>query len=159
MLFNMDKNISKHFLKIINKQFIMSANQPAKSNSELVKQIYGYFGEGNIDGVIGMLADNVNWIIPTIKNYPPSGTHNGKDEVRKFFMSMPEYVEVISFEPKIFSEDGPYVYVQGNYEFKAKSTGKTICCDWVEVFYFDNGKISRYEEYTDTAAFQNAFSK
>lgn len=130
------------------------------NNIDLVKQIYGYFGQGNLDGVIGMLDANVKWVIADIKNYPPSGTHNGPEAVRTFFETAASLTDTISFEPKNFLADGNYVVVQGSYEFKAKTTGNDIKSDWVEVFLFnDSGKITYYQEYCDTAAFQNAFAK
>lgn len=128
------------------------------SNIDKVKQIYAYFGQGNLDGVIGMLDENVKWVIAEIKNYPPSGTHNGKDEVRNFFISVASLVDTLEFNSTNFLADGDFVVVQGNYKFKVKSNGNIISSDWVEVFKFENGLIKYYEEYTDTAAFQNAFS-
>lgn len=128
------------------------------SNITAVKTIYDFFSKGNIQGVIDMLDPAVVWIIASIKNYPPSGTHKGKDEVLKFFSSLGQYVEILSFEPQIFCGSGNTVFVKGHYEFKAKSTGKIISSDWIEMFVFDNGKIQQYQEFTDTAAFQNAFS-
>jgi len=129
------------------------------NNIDLVKQIYGCFGKGDTQGVLDMLTDDVDWIIPVIQNYPPSGTHHGKQAVIDFFGSLGKFVDIISFEPENFFSDGDTVFVKGSYEFKAKSTGNLISCDWVEVFTFDKGKIKSYEEYTDTAAFQNAFAK
>ncbi|MEO8208993.1 MAG: nuclear transport factor 2 family protein [bacterium] len=126
-------------------------------NILLVKKIYGFFGAGNITGVIDMLSDDVLWIIPSIKNYPPSGTHKGKDEVNKFFSSLGNFVDTLSFDPKVFAAVDNTVFVQGSYKFKVKKNGNLISSDWVEVFLFDNEKIIQYEEYTDTAAFQNAF--
>jgi ketosteroid isomerase-like protein len=43
-------------------------------NILLVKKIYGYFGEGNIKAVIDMLSEDILWVIPLIKEFPPSGT-------------------------------------------------------------------------------------
>lgn len=127
-------------------------------NISTVKKIYGYFGTGNINGVIETLTDDILWIIPPIKNYPPSGTHKGKDEVDNFFKSLGQYVDILTFEPTDFASNDNLVYVRGSYKFKVKKNGNIISSDWVEVFTFDNGKIKQYEEYADTAAFQNAFA-
>jgi ketosteroid isomerase-like protein len=126
-------------------------------NVGIVKLAYENFGKGNIPGVIDLLSDNIAWVIPEIKNYPPSGTHTGKEEVLKFFESFGGLLDAVSFEPKNFYSDGNTVIVTGFYEFKVKSNGKSISSDWVEIFTIENGKIAKYEEYTDTAAFQNAF--
>jgi uncharacterized protein len=126
-------------------------------NILLVKKIYDYFEEGNVKAVIDMLSDDILWIVPLIKGYPPSGTHKGKDEVNKFFLSLGQYVDTLSFEPKVFAADTDTVFVQGSYKFKVKKNGNIISSDWVEVFVFENGLIKNYEEFTDTAAFQNAF--
>lgn len=128
-------------------------------NISLVKQIYSYFGQGNLDGVIDMLSDDITWVIAPIKNYPPSGTHKGKDEVRNFFIQVGSLVDTLAFEPKEFYADGDVVLVRGSYKFKVKSNGNEIISDWVEYFQFSDGKIVNYEEYCDTAAFQNAFSE
>ncbi len=127
-------------------------------NISLVKKIYGYFETGNITGVIDMLSEDILWIIPPIKNYPPAKTHKGKKEVLDFFKSLGDYVETVSFEPGIFAANGDCVFVKGYYKFKAKSSGNMISSDWINLFTFDSGKIKQFEEFTDTAAFQNAFS-
>lgn len=105
------------------------------------------------------MSEDVNWIIPKIKNYPPSGIHNGKKEVMEFFTYFGSLLEAISFEPKGFYSDAENVFVTGHYDFKVKANGNLISSDWIEVFTFNNGKIKQYEEYTDTASFQNAFEK
>ncbi|MEO8665571.1 MAG: hypothetical protein ABI462_08735 [Ignavibacteria bacterium] len=37
----------------------------------------------------------------------------------KFFMSLGNYVDVVSFEPKVFSGSDPYVFVQVSYNYVA----------------------------------------
>jgi len=38
-----------------------------------------------------------------------------------------------------------------------KKTGKPVSCEWVHVFTFHDGKVTRWREHTDTAQFAEAY--
>ena len=46
----------------------------------------------------------------------------------------------------------------GRYEFVVKTTGRPFKCNWVHVVTLNGGKITRFREFTDTAAGVEAFA-
>ena len=45
----------------------------------------------------------------------------------------------------------------GSYSLKLKKTGKPVASEWVHVFTFKDGKVTRFREHTDTAQFAEAY--
>ena len=62
-----------------------------------------------------------------------------------------------SFEPRDFIASGDKVIVLGGESGRVKSTGRTFDNDWAMVFIVDDGKISSFRSYEDTAAVAEAF--
>ena len=123
-----------------------------QENVAIVQRGYEAFGRGDLDGLISLMDDNVEWVSPGPKDLPTSGERRGQQEVRKFFGSVNELYDFESFEPQTFVSEGDLVVVLGTDRVKVKATGKTITEAWAHVFTVKNGKIVRFQEYIDTAA-------
>ena len=50
------------------------------------------------------------------------------------------------------------VIALGNYKATAHATGKSYECDWVMSFTFRDGKVTKFQEFTDTAAIEAALT-
>ena len=123
-----------------------------QENVAIVRRGYEAFGKGNLDGLISLMDDNVEWVSPGPKDLPTAGQRRGQQEVRKFFGSVNELYDFESFEPETFVSEGDLVVVLGTDRVKVKATGKTITESWAHAFTVKNGKIVRFQEYIDTAA-------
>ncbi len=102
--------------------------------------------------MLDSLTENADYIQPGGPEVPLSGIYHGREQIAGFFKNLTDTVEFTSFEPQEFIAKGNQVIALGHYEGRTKSTGKTFASDWVSTFTLDNGKISRYETYHDTAA-------
>jgi uncharacterized protein len=71
--------------------------------------------------------------------------------VRDFFRLLFETQEAISFEPREFHFSDDLVFVLGHYEFAIKKIGRRAAADWLHVFKVENGKLTAFTEFTDTA--------
>jgi ketosteroid isomerase-like protein len=69
-----------------------------------------------------------------------------------FFQKVNEISEFASFEPREYVAQGDRVMALGSYRAKVKSTGRIYECDWAMAFTVENGKVTEFQEYTDTAA-------
>jgi ketosteroid isomerase-like protein len=56
------------------------------------------------------------------------------------------------FEPRDFVASQDKVVVLGAQRWKVKSTGITYEDEWAHVFTIENGRITKFQEYHDTAA-------
>lgn len=120
------------------------------ANIQVVKDAYTAYLRGDIQAVIESLSDNVEWVAPAIE--PVAGTYRGPNDVATFFRKVNETSEFSSFDSREFIAQGDRVVVLGRYKGTARATGRVYDCEWAMAFTVVNGKISKFQEYTDTAA-------
>ncbi len=125
--------------------------------SAVAQQAYEAFQRADIPGVLSQLSDDVEWTIPTIENVSFSGPRRGRDRVAEFFATLAQQQDVIRFEPKESVASDDKVVALGSYQWKVKSTGRTWGSDFAHVFTIRDGKIVRFQEYTDSAAAAAAY--
>ena len=120
-----------------------------KENVQIVKDAYAAFGRGDIQGVLALLAEDIEWISPGGAS-PPAGTYRGPAAVAGFFQKLSETLEFLSFEPREFVAEGDRVLVVGFDSWRAKATNRTFEGHWVMAFTVRNGKVTNVQEYVDT---------
>lgn len=129
-------------------------------NTKVVQDAYAAFGRADITTLLGYMTDDVQWrpVIGTAKHVPFSGERRGKAEVAEFFKRVAESEDFQQFEPREFVAQGDKVVALGHYRAVAKATGKTFDSDFVMVFTFLGGKITMFQEFTDSAGINAAFA-
>lgn len=120
-----------------------------QKNVQIVKDAYAAFGRGDIQGLLALLAEDVEWISPG-GALPPAGTYRGRAAVAGFFQKLSEVLEFSSFEPREFVAEGDRVLVVGFDSWRAKATNRTFEGHWVMAFTVRNGKVTNVREYVDT---------
>ena len=123
-----------------------------QQNLELVQRGYEAFGRGDLDGLLALLDESVEWRSPGPADLPTAGTRRGKQQVAEFFRALGEVLDMQRFEPQTFLADGDRVIVLGDDTARIKATGKVLDSRWAHTFTVKNGKIIGFEEYFDTAA-------
>jgi ketosteroid isomerase-like protein len=119
---------------------------------ELVRQGYEAFGRGDIDGLLNLLDENVEWVSPGPPDLPTAGTRRGRQQIAEFFRILNDVFEIQRFEPKTFVAQGDRVVVLGEDTARVKATGKIVNESWAHAFVLGNGKVVSFQEYLDTAA-------
>ena len=127
-----------------------------QENTQLVQQAYESFKTGNRDALLGAFSDDIEWVLPQIENVAISGKRQGREKVAEFFAGLEDIQEAKSFEPKEFVTQGDKVVARGHYVWFVKATGREFEADFVHVFTLGGGKVTHFQEYTDTAAFARA---
>ena len=130
-----------------------------QENKKVVQDAYAAFGRGDIPALIGLLSPDVDWegVIGAGPNVPTRGRRKGHQEVGKFFEQVGATVDFKRFEPRQFVAEGDTVVVLGFYDAIVKTTGRPYAADWVMVFTLRDGKISRFQEFTDSFGLTNAY--
>ncbi len=123
-----------------------------KENTQLVMQAYDKFKSGDIPGVLELLSDDIEWELDKTENVPFTGVRKGKEQVADFFSVLNQHQHPLQFEPREFIAQGDRVVALGHYAWSVKSTDRVFESDWAEVFTVQNGKITRFREFADTAA-------
>jgi ketosteroid isomerase-like protein len=126
-------------------------------NKQLVMQAYGLYAQGDIKGVLMLCDERICWVSPDIERVPFSGTYNGHYEVADFFSRMAEHLDTLQFAPRDVIAEGDKVVVTGDARWQVKATGVEFGTAWVHVFTVRDGKVVRFEQYSDTAAADTAF--
>jgi len=127
-------------------------------NIALVKTIYSQFTQGDIEGVLSHVTDDVSWETPGFPKIPYAGRFCGRNEVAKFFDGLGQTAVFDCFEPKEFIAEGDRVVVFGFYSGKGRATQKPFATKWTMVFTLQSGKVSGFHEYFDTQNLGSAFN-
>ena len=128
-------------------------------NVEVVQNAYAAFLRGDVEGVLALVDDNVDWhgVKGTEGVAPHSGPRKGRAAVQEFFRQVAESTEFTRFEPREFIAQGDQVAVVGEYSARVKGTGRSIASDWVMVFTLRDGRVVRFREWTDSAQLVRAY--
>jgi ketosteroid isomerase-like protein len=101
----------------------------------------------------------VDWqIVGHYEKVPWSAIWRGPRQLEKYFTILAEALEVQVFQPDEFIVDGDQVVVLGHERMRARSTDRIIEANWAQVWTFRDGKVIRYREYTDSAAWEAAYA-
>ena len=119
---------------------------------DIVHQGYAAFGRKDIPALLKLVADEVDWEEICPASLPYSGLRRTPAEVGEFFAAVSEVEDITVFEPREFIEAGENVTVLGYLEGSARDTKQPFQTEWVHVFTVQNGKITRWRAFTNTAA-------
>jgi ketosteroid isomerase-like protein len=86
--------------------------------------------------------------------YDPGHAFVGPDAVLQgVFGRIPQDFDGFTVTPRNFIDGGDTIVVEGRYTGHWKSTGKDLDAQVVHVFDLKDGKVTRFQQYTDTAQF------
>ena len=121
----------------------------AQKNVQIVKDAYAAFGRGDIQGLLALFAEDIEWITPG-EGLPLAGTYRGHAAVADFFQKVSEVMELSFWEPREFVAEGDRVLVVGVESGRIKATNRMFEGHWVMAFTVRNGKVTNVREYVDT---------
>jgi hypothetical protein len=130
----------------------------SESNVNVVRQGYEAFGRGDINGLLALLDERVQWLTPGPRELPISGRRTGRQEVGAFFGTLNEAFDIQRFEPSEFIGQGDRVVVLGSETVRVRANDTTLNLDWVHVFTLREGKVVMFQDFFDTAALVAAMS-
>jgi ketosteroid isomerase-like protein len=128
-----------------------------QANIELLKQAYDAYGKGDIQRLLSLFAQDIDWDLPEVEGIPFTGKRHGLKEVSDFFRVMAECQEPREFGPDRFIGQGDQVVVFGHGTFAVKATGAEYSDEWCHVFRVAGGKIASFKEYCDTLKAAQAY--
>jgi ketosteroid isomerase-like protein len=131
-----------------------------EQNIETVKTIYEAFGRGDLDAILELCADDVDWATDSALEVAPwHGVKHGKAEVPSFFAGIAQTGPVTEFTPLSFAgnDDGD-VMVFVRYAFTVTATGKDVATNLHHYFRLRDGKVAYYRGSEDTALIASALS-
>ena len=118
-------------------------------NLDGVRGVYDAFAKGDVPGVLGFLAPDIEWT--EAEGFPYAGTYNGPDAVLQgVFMRLGTEWDGYAAIPSEFIDGGDTVVALGVYSGKYKTTGKSFRANFAHVWKLREGKAVKFVQYTDT---------
>jgi len=128
-----------------------------QDNTEIVKSFYQAMGRGDIPVVLGILDSRVEWNEAENFLYSDRNPYIGPQAVLDgVFARIGADWNNFSAIPHELLGSGDTVVAFGRYGGTHKSTGRPVNAQYVHVFKLKDGKVVSFQQYTDTAQFQEA---
>jgi ketosteroid isomerase-like protein len=143
----------------------VGAEQPSAADDEgrvgIVRGALKTFGEGDTDGFLDTLREDVVWEGPSGGHFPGGGEQLGRDAVRSEFVeNAGRTFTEFGFKPESFidADDANAVVVIGRYEGDGVE-GDRLDEPAVQVWEFQGTAVSRVRIFTDSAGFPSVITE
>ncbi|MEO5923073.1 MAG: nuclear transport factor 2 family protein [Bryobacteraceae bacterium] len=129
----------------------------SQENIQVIRNFYDGISRGDVATVLGLMDPKVEWNEAEHFIYADNSPYIGPDAVLNgVFMRLMTQWEGFKAIPEQFIGMGDTVAVTGRYHGTYRETEKTVSAQMVHVFTVKDGKLTRFQQYTDTAQFLDA---
>jgi uncharacterized protein len=126
---------------------------------EIVQGFYKALFAGDIPATLAMATDDVEVLIFGSSKIPWTGPRRGRHELERNLRMITEALEFQVFQMDEFIVARDSVIILGHERCRVKATSRVVEAHWAQIFTFREGLISRYREYSDTAAWGAGFEE
>jgi uncharacterized protein len=121
------------------------------SDVAVIKAHYAASDRGDLPGMLAPLADDVTWT--EMAGFPYAGTYIGPDAVRDnvFRRLAGEWDDYTADVEEVVGAGNGMVLGIGNYTGTYRATGRSMKARFVHIWRLTDGKVHRFEQFTDTA--------
>jgi|SRR5687767_9222924 len=131
----------------------------SNNNVNVVRGMYQAFATGEIPTIIAALDPQVDWWEAENFIYADNNPYVGPNAVLEgVFMRIAQDWEGFAVSPEEVLDAGETVIGHGYYSGTCKKTGEIVRAQFAHFFTFRDGKIIKFQQYTDTAQFLRAVS-
>ena len=122
-------------------------------NITLIQDTYAAFTRGDGDAVVAAMHDDIAWDEAEHSLWhQPGGYHGPADVLSNVFGRIPEQFRDFRVIPQRFHGAGDTVIVEGRYQVTAM-TGDQLDAQVCHIWTIRDGKVGRFQQYTDTLHF------
>ena len=126
-------------------------------NVALVEQAYDAFGRGDVEAVLGLLSDNIEWSEAENSPFWPGRAFHGPQEiVQEVFARLGAETTDFRISVSRILGCGETVLVEGRYSGTWNANGTSFDLQMAHIWDFENGKAVRWQQYTDTLGWARA---
>ena len=138
----------------------LEENEMPQNNVDRARAMYEAFARGDVPSVLSALDPQIEWNEAENFIYADKNPYIGPQAVLEgVFMRIGGEWATFSAVPEEIMGSGETVIARGRYRGTYKATGARVDAQFVHVFKFRDGKIARFQQYTDTAQFRDAVSR
>lgn len=122
------------------------------ANQAVVEGLYRAFAAGDGAAISALLSPDLVWIEAESGPYADRNPYNGPAAVFEgIFGRVTAEFEGFAATPQTFLPSGNRVVVLGRYTGTNRATGEALDAQMVHIFTVSGGKITHFQQYTDTA--------
>ena len=124
----------------------------ATDNVSLVRSAYEAFERGDVDAVVGLMDDSIEWYESEGSPWYPGHPLQGPQQVADAVLNrLGQSYKDFRIEVDRVLGDGDTVVMLGRHRAtKAFATGRPLNAQVAHVWDLRDGKVVRFQEYTDT---------
>lgn len=128
------------------------------SGVKVISDLYEAFGRGDVPAVLGGMDPEIHWHEAEGNPYMPSGeAFVGPNAIlENLFMKLGEDWDDFTVHPETYHDAGDVVVVEGRYTGTHSGTGRALDSQVCHIWTLKNGKVSKFQQYVDTARLQYA---
>jgi ketosteroid isomerase-like protein len=128
-------------------------------SGDVVRAVYDAFGRGDVPAVLGAFDAQIVWMEAESFPYAEGNPYTGPQAVAEgVFQRIVSDVDNFTVVPERYVEEGDTVVVEGRYRGQTKKAGRPVNAQLVHVWQCRQGKIVRFQQYTDTKQWADAFA-
>ena len=123
-----------------------------QDSADVVSRFFDAFNAGDIDAAFATLSPDIEWTYygPEDK-IPFAGTFHGHAGVKDFFARAEKSIQIKEMTPLSLVGIGNEVYGRGIEHSMSLATGRDYRVQWTHVYQVQDGLMTRFEEFIDTA--------
>jgi uncharacterized protein len=123
------------------------------SNVDVIRSAYEAFGRGDLAAVLAALDPDIEWQEADGSPLQPSGAPwVGPDAVAEnLFARLEADWDGLAVQPRELRDAGDAVVAEGRWAGTFRATGKSLDAQFCHVFRVADGKVTSFQQYTDTA--------
>jgi len=128
-----------------------------ETNADIVKGLYDAFAKGDVPAVLGGFDAKIEWNEADGFLYADGNPYIGPQAVAEgVFQRIVADIDQFTVLPESYIDGGDAVVVEGRYKGTVKATGTPVDAQFAHVWHLRDGKVFRFQQYTDTAQWQTA---
>jgi ketosteroid isomerase-like protein len=131
-------------------------SEPA--NIALIHRLYDAFSRGDVATILSNLTPDVEWIFEGPAIVPFTGKRHGIEETKGFFTALATTQSGMKLTTDEFVAQGDRVATYGRYTGTVTATGKKFDSPVGHFFQIKDGKVARFVNMGDTAAYVEAYT-
>lgn len=123
-----------------------------QTNADVIRDLYQAFATGNIPAVLGAMDPGIEWNEAENFPYADGNPYKGPNAVLEgVFMRLGGEWDGFGAVPETVLDAGDVVVGLGRYTGTNKATGIALNAQFAHVWWLSGGKVTRFQQYTDTA--------
>lgn len=126
-------------------------------NKKAIQEMYQAFARADIPAVLGAMDPQIEWREADNFIYADGNPYVGPQGVLMgVFARLGAEWEGFKATPDEIFDAGDTIVSRGYYEGRFRKTGRAVRAQFAHIFTMRDGKVAKFQQYTDTAQFKDA---